>query len=105
MIIEKIKEFFNRIFKGNKTKRIAEQSEVLPKENERNEFLESIKVDKRALEEEVLNSYNINMKEDFFRLYDDVKNGRVSCEILPTSWIMKINIMMQEELLLSEENE
>lgn len=114
MIIDKIKEFYNKIFNKNNHKLLSEKNENVEVineeetnslENEKN-FIEKIDVKelREKKREEIDHEYNIDKKDDFFKIYNMVKENQLSLDSLSLDWVIKVDLMLQEELAMMDSN-
>ena len=114
MIIERIKEFFRKIFKFNDNKLLSEKSESIELINEKES--DSLKNDKDFVEkvdlielhekkrEEIEKEYDIDNKDDFFKVYNMVKESKLSLDSLSLKWVIKIDLMMQQEIAMMNDS-
>ena len=100
-----IKEFLNSIFNKSKVKMLEEKSNVTdnaaPLDNKQIENIEIDSLLNETEKEEIgLNDfiYTETDKKDFFRVYNNIKNGIVKLEDLMIDDLIKVQLMMKSEL-------
>lgn len=85
---EKIKSYFKRIFNRQNTKLIEESTiKNIDKDISNNEFIDKKK----------------KQKEEFFTLYNNVKNGTINVNNLMINDLIKVQFMMQKEIGILDE--
>ena len=87
-IFEKIKRYFKRIFNRQNTKLIEESTiNNVNKDIKNDEFIDEKK----------------KQKEEFFTLYNNVKNGTINVNNLMINDLIKVQFMMQKEIGILDE--
>lgn len=86
-ILEKFKNFLKRLLKKEKILLISETSEIQPN---------------TKVEEDTINDTEIDKKE-FFELYKNVKNGNISMDRLMIDDLIKVLLMMKNEVLVYDD--
>lgn len=87
-IFEKIKRYFKRIFNRQNTKLIEESTiNNVNKDINNDEFIDEKK----------------KQKEEFFTLYNNVKNGTINVNNLMINDLIKVQFMMQKEIGILDE--
>ena len=98
-LFSRIKEFFKKIFARKKqTEEIY--NEVIEQDfsnaNETNESNGNTIIEVQE-NTEIEGVKALTEKEEFFKVYNDFKNGKISGEDLPLSQLLRINKMLDEE--------
>ncbi len=117
-IFSKISNFFKNIFhcfnkklvifeepKDDENEAFQKQSEITEKKiSKNNEFLEIYLDDYVEDSDDEYNYEKIqtseNDKKNFFKLYENVKNGNIDMNYLSGNDLVKINLMLKEEMNL-----
>ena len=86
-ILEKFKNFLKRLLKRENILLISESSEIQPN---------------TKVEEDMIIDTEIDKKE-FFELYKNVKNGKVSMDKLMINDLIKVLLMMKNEVLVYDD--
>ena len=86
-ILDKIKQYLNRIFNKQSIKLIEEVTES------------------KYNQEEIHDEFDSNQqdKEEFFRLYENVKNGNIKLSDLMITDLIKVQMMMQKEACIYDD--
>ena len=87
-LFKKILLFLKRIFGKNDTKLLSEG-----KENLNNSEAKQVSVEKQKIDFITLK----NEKDDFFKIYNDIKNGKLKIEELSMFDLIRVNVMLKEE--------
>ena len=95
-IINKIKEFLNNFFKKDKVLMIDETNDNSKIDINRADFNENSEVSDYLFDE--------NSKKDFFTIYQNVKKGIINLDDLLLQDMIKVQLIMQEELTLLDKN-
>lgn len=97
-VFDKIKMFFNNIFNRHKSENISyNSSNESNKTNVDTEDVSSKSTNYSEME-------NIKEKQDFFKKYNDYKEGKVASSSFLGAEKVKLNKMLNEELTLSKKN-
>lgn len=86
-LLDKIKQYLNRIFNKQSIKLIEEATES------------------KYNQEEIHDEFDSNQqdKEEFFRLYENVKNGNIKPLDLMITDLIKVQMMMQKEACIYDD--
>jgi len=106
-VFQKITTFLKKIFYKNKVKQETKKN-VLDSEEE---SFGKILVEDELTEEEIYSIFNEEIdedndeesisKEEFFQLYEDIKNEKQSIDDLSFSNLLKVHKMLKEEIFLA----